>query len=45
MIVAKSKEVKPGSNLTESSKESNGSKKVCLPMMMLYKLRKYNHSV
>jgi hypothetical protein len=34
-IIAKSKEVKTGCNLAESSKESNGSKRAVLPMMMM----------
>jgi hypothetical protein len=35
IIVAKSKEVKTGSNLEESSKEGCGSEKVVFPMMMI----------
>jgi hypothetical protein len=35
IIVAKSKEVKTGCNLTESSKERYGSKKAVFPMMMI----------
>jgi hypothetical protein len=35
IIVAKSKEVKPGCNLAESSKESYGSNRAVLPMMMM----------
>jgi hypothetical protein len=34
-IVAKSKEVKTGCNLAESSKEGCGSKRVVLPIMMM----------
>jgi hypothetical protein len=34
IIVAKSKEVKTGRHLAESSKESNGSIGTALPMMM-----------
>jgi hypothetical protein len=34
-IVAKSKEVKTGSNLAESYKEGCGSKRAVLPMMMI----------
>jgi hypothetical protein len=34
-IVARSKKVKTGSNLAESSKEGNGSKRAILPMMMM----------
>jgi hypothetical protein len=35
IIVAKIKEVKPGSNLAISSKEGYGSKRAVLPMMMM----------
>jgi hypothetical protein len=35
ITVAKSKEVKTGSNLAESSKEGYGSKRAVLPMMMM----------
>jgi hypothetical protein len=35
IIVAKSREVKTGSNLVESSKEGYGSKGAVLPMMMM----------
>jgi hypothetical protein len=35
ITVAKSKEVKIGCNLTESSKEGYGSKRAVLPMMMM----------
>jgi hypothetical protein len=35
IIVAKSKEVKTGCNLAESSKEDCGSKRPVLPMMMV----------
>jgi hypothetical protein len=34
-IVAKSKEVEPGRNLTESSKEGYVSKRAVLPVMMI----------
>jgi hypothetical protein len=34
-IVAKSKEVKSGCNMTESSKEGYGSKRAVLPTMMM----------
>jgi hypothetical protein len=34
-IVAKYREVKTGSNLTESSKEGYGSKRAVLPMTMM----------
>jgi hypothetical protein len=36
IIVAKSKEVKPGCNLAESSKEGYGSKRAVFSMMMIY---------
>jgi hypothetical protein len=36
--VAKSKEVKTGCNLAESSKEVYGSKRAVLPMMMIMML-------
>jgi hypothetical protein len=35
MIVAKSNELKTGSNLAESSKEGYGSKGLFFPMMMI----------
>jgi hypothetical protein len=35
-IVAKSKEMKTGCNLAESSKEGYGSKRAVLPMMIKY---------
>jgi hypothetical protein len=35
IIVTKSKEVKTGCNLAESSKEGCGSNRVVLPMMMM----------
>jgi hypothetical protein len=35
IIVAKSKEVKPGCNLVESFKEGCGANKAVLPMMMI----------
>jgi hypothetical protein len=35
IIVAKSKEVKTGSNLAESSKESYDSRRAVLPVMMM----------
>jgi hypothetical protein len=35
IIVAKSKEVKTGSNLAESSREGYGSRSAVLPMMMI----------
>jgi hypothetical protein len=38
ITVAKSKEVKIGSNLAESSKEGYGSKRDVLPMVMLIKM-------
>jgi hypothetical protein len=34
-MVVKSKEVKTGCNLAESSKEGDGSRSVVLPMMMM----------
>jgi hypothetical protein len=36
IIVEKSKEVKTGCNLADSSKEGYGPKRVVLPMMMKY---------
>jgi hypothetical protein len=35
IIVAKSKEVNPGCNPAQSSKEDYGSKRAVLPMMMM----------
>jgi hypothetical protein len=35
IIVVKSKEVKPGCNLTKSSKEGSGIKRAVLPMMVM----------
>jgi hypothetical protein len=35
IVVAKSKEMKPGSNLTESSEQGYGSKMAVSPMMMM----------
>jgi hypothetical protein len=36
IAVAKSKEVKTGCNLAESSKKGHGSKRAVLPIMMIY---------
>jgi hypothetical protein len=36
IVVAKSKEVKTGCNLSESNKEGYGSKKAVLPVVMSY---------
>jgi hypothetical protein len=43
ITVAKSKEVKTGSNLAESSKEGYGSKRVVLPMMMMMMMNSIKH--
>jgi hypothetical protein len=43
IIVAKSKEVKTGCNLAESSKEGYGSKRAVLPMMMMMNCVKYEY--